>query len=399
MYTDFTREFLPRATKLVQRPSDLAPPLSSEICYEIDGVVDMLLTSIVVPAGGLTIRGCGIGVSKLMSSSDNATLFVDDGFFSGALFLSMVTLTSPGLSSKIFDLDNAGNGNAVELSQVNIEGSTSLGSLANYRQFLGINVAIVAPDDGLEFIGTWTGGLAIVDTILIAIPSGVTVFKAGLNFLVVGSLRSNLNALSIDTTSVVFDFAEANFTADEGFSLTNYRANLNSNSIPNIPATSTKAHFRDCSGISNTYVGGELAISTEVETPIATADTLVKLLGTTTYNHLAWFSGLNSNEFVSETDSQLDLNISGVLSFSGNSNTVMILQVRRWDASASVYADVGSEFEATLNAGGRGEGISFQAIATVDKGDRIEVWIKNMTNNSNITAQIGGSLLLSVRGS
>jgi len=88
--------------QLVESAEDLTGTLSSTICYFIDGIIDMGSTSISVPNGGLTIQGCGFGVSKLITSAANATLF--NGSNAGNLFITNMEVEVTGTGSKVFDL-------------------------------------------------------------------------------------------------------------------------------------------------------------------------------------------------------------------------------------------------------------------------------------------------------
>lgn len=396
-FANFTKEYSPRFTELVKSPGDLAGDLRSDTCYMIDGVIDMGAQSVVVPQGGLTILGCGFGgVSKLITSDPSVVLFKDDGTFSGDLFLTAMEVEVTGVGSQVFGITNSGN-DAIEFNQVNFIGCVSMGVLSDYRQLLARNVAFIVPADGLEFVGVWSGGIAIIDTIAIAVPAGVTLFKAGTGFIIGSSLRTDMNAISIDDTATVFDFSPSNFTPDGSFALNGFRTNPNASAVPNTSSSDVKAFFKNCRGIKNTFVGGEFRISSATATVIPAVDTLVKMAGTTTYNDLAWFTGSVSNEFLAVSDIELDMNISGILSFTGGSNAEIAVQIRQWDDSAAGYIDIGSEFKATMSVGGRGEGIAFQGIATVNKDDRIEIWVKTLTGSSNITGQVGGSVIISER--
>jgi len=385
----------PKSIINVRAPGDLSGTLDSTKCYRIDGVVDMGSVSIEVPLSGLTIQGCGFGVSKLITNDTNATLFT--GETAGDLFVTNLEIEVTGAGGKVFDLINGGT-NAIEFNTVNFNDCTSLGTLEDYRQLLARNVAWVAPADGLEFIGSWSGGLAIVDSIVILLPAGVTLFKAGSGFVVGSSIRSDMNAISVDSTSTIFDFSPTNMTPDAGFSLINFRTSAD-DGIPNFPSSSVKASFSNCRGIRNTYPGGAWNITEETATTFGSADTLVKMAGTTTYQNLEWFSSSTDNAFVFDSVVETDLIVTGILTFSGTSNNEMAVQIRHWDDSASAYVNIGDEFKATLNSGGRGENLPFRGIVTMNLNDRIETWIKNINGTNSITATLGGDVGLIERPS
>lgn len=384
----------------VQEAADLAGTLDSTKAYLIDGVIDMGTTQIRVPQGGITINGNGFDVSKLISSEDNYDMFIVDDTYSGNIFLTGLAVSVTGTSSRVHNLDNQENFGAVEWNDINFDNCTSLGVIDNYRQGLSRNVAFFNPSDGLEMGGAWLGGFAITDTIVINLPANTTLFKAGSGFLIGSSFRSDMNAISIDDTATVFDFAPSNFIEDGSFQLNNFRTNVNSNAIPNFPSTDVKALFKNCTGIRNTYRGGRWTISTAVQTVISAVDTLTKLEGTTTYNDLEWFQSNGDNSMEYLADLEIDVLVTGILSIDGTNNTQVAIQIRQWDDSAGSYIEVGPEFPTTLNggaAGTRGENTSFQGIATLNEGDRIEIWVINRSNASNVTAVMGGDVIVSER--
>lgn len=385
---------------LVTEPSQLSGALTSTCQYLIDGNIDMGTTTITVPEGGLYIQGLGFGISSLFSSENNYDMFITDTF-SGDLFTNSMDLTVSGTNSRVFNLDNSGNFSAVEFTNTNFVACTSLGVLSNYRQVLCSNVAWISVQDGLEFVGPWAGGIAILTSIALFIGSGVTLFKAGAGLVFSGSVRSDMNALSMDAASTLFDFSPTNIPGDGGFSLTNVRTS-STNPLPNFPSTGTGARFRDCLGIENTYVGAEWELTGSATTTIAVADTLVKLAGTTTYNEEHWFSNATDNAMVFDSSILTRVKVSGSLSLSGTNNDEAALQIRQWDDSASSYINVGPEYIGTLNggpAGSRAENISVKGYATLEENDRIEVWVKNVAGTNDITASLGGALFVEERSS
>tara|TARA_R110000764_G_scaffold99462_1_gene184121 strand:+ start:46 stop:1281 length:1236 start_codon:yes stop_codon:yes gene_type:complete len=388
----------PQNVIYVTDSSQLAGTLDSSKLYIIDGEVDMGSTSIVVPSTGLNIGGLGFGISKLFSVSSNYTLFVTDGVtYSGDLFLTDLDLEVSGGSSKVFELDNNENSNAVEWNTVNFINCTSLGSLTDYRQGLSRNVAFISILDGLTMSGTWSGGWAALDSILIGAPMTTGVlFRAGAGLVIGGSFRSDMNLLSLGTAGGIFcDFAPGNITLDAGFSLANVRANPLANNLPNLLSSSTKALITNSPGIGNTYPGGVVGPTTDSEVVIGSSDTLYQLTGAMSLSEAYWFSVANNNGLKSDSINDVEVVTLGTMSFSGSNNNEMVVQLRKYDVSASAYVNIGPEYRTTLNggpSGGRAENISFHTITSMSQDDRIEVWIKNITGTGNITLVAGGQL-------
>ena len=183
-------------------------------------------------------------------------------------------------------------------------------------------------------------------------------------------------------------------------SLENVRSGA-SNALPNITGSSTYARFRNCLGIRNTYVGGQYTITSQSTTNIVSANTPVKMAGTTTYNDLQWFTQTTDNSFVYDGDQTIEVECKAVISVSGSNNDQANLFFRQWDDSASTYIDA-PKSKATLNGGllgTRAEGIPFFGYFVLDNNDRIEVWIENDGDNNDMTALAGGLVSVTERNS
>lgn len=391
-------------TVVVKQASDLLD-IDSTKNYMIDGTVDMGDTPIVVPEGGISLSGLNGGrdTSILTSGVDNYTMFTSpDGGYSGNVVLESCTIDLTGTSSKVFDLDNQENSSALDIIEVNfgISPSTttlSMGNLKDYRQLLMDGIGFIFIDDGLTFDGAWTG-IAVTTSIAVGFPAA-TLFKEGASFEV-DNIRSDINFLSVQSGSILFDFDEDNITSKGGFSLTNVRSGA-SDAVPNIAGSSSYARFRNCSGIRNTYVGGQWSISSEAATALSgvAVSTPLKIAGTTAYSDLQWFTQSTSNAFVYDGDQTIEIEVKGNLSFSGSNGDVINVYVRKWDASASAYVDLSETAGSTLNSAGRAEGVAFNAIGSLDNGDRVELWVENDSQARDVTALQNGYVILNERPS
>jgi len=385
----------PQSIIYVTSPDQLAGTLQSDKLYFIDGTVDMQSTQIVVPAGGLNIGGAGFDVSCLTSTADNYTMFINaDGSYSGNLYLTSLDVIVSGTSSQVFDLDAKENGSNIEFNSTNFVACTSLGEAANFRQGLARNVGWVSITDGLTMSGTWAGGFAAFDSIIVGAPMSGVLFRAGAGLTLGGSFRSNINALSLGTNGGIFcDFAPSNILLDAGFALSGLRTNPLSNTLPNMPATSTKALIKDCVGIGNTYPGAaHIPVADSVIT-ITSQNTLTQITGAMTLVEPYWFSTANTNGLRSDCAQAVEGRADGTMSFSGQANTEISVQLRHFIAATSSYENVGPEYEATINGGLLGtlaSNVSFGATVTMQQGDRAEVWIKNRSGTNNITLKSGG---------
>ena len=157
MGREFHRVVRPFHEVVVKTAAQLSGTLRSDVSYLIDGIIDMGSSQITVPQGGLTMHGLDLNISGLTTSETSHTLFIDDGVFAGNLFLREMFVTVSGSGSQVFDLDNDGNGGAVECTEFNFVSCKSLGTLDAYRQGLWDGFALIACVDGLTNLDTLTG--------------------------------------------------------------------------------------------------------------------------------------------------------------------------------------------------------------------------------------------------
>ncbi|MGB1215969.1 MAG: hypothetical protein ACPG4X_21560 [Pikeienuella sp.] len=356
--------------------------------YMIDGVIDLGARSITIPEGGLSISGLNGArdTSKLITSEDNHTLFVT-GTYSGGIVMESLTITVDGTGSKVFDIDNAENSGAIDITGVNFTGCTSLGELTDYRQIFFDGCGFINIGDGLTFNGTWNG---LVATNSIAIGSSdFTMFSEGVGLTFSGSIRADMNFLNVTAGSTFMDFAESDIVPDAGVLLNGFRTAA-TDSLPNLPSSSTKVRYSRCTGIRDTYVGGQWTITTPAATSIAASNTKYKAAGGVTYTDLQWFTSGGDNAMTYDSSEDIEVEIKAVLTLSGTNNDQANVCIRQYDASAAGYVDLSSSGAATLNASGRAEGVAVFGYATLNEGDRLELWIENLTGARDITVQSGG---------
>jgi len=395
-------EQVPDNWVIVKSASDLSGTLSSDVLYLVDGVVDMGATQIKVPSGGIAIHGLDFGVSGLTTSEASHTLFIDpDTGYAGTVLLRNLFVTVSGSGSQVFDLDNEENGGAVECTDFNFVSCTSIGTLNNYRQGLWSDFALVACTDGLEVDGTWAGGFAILTSIVVSAGTAFTgtILKAGASLVVNGSIRSDINALQIDSTGGISDFAPSNVTNDAEFRMIGVRCNPAATPFPNMPASDPKARFSSCVGFRNTYVGAQWSITSEATTVISAANTPVKVAGTTTYADENWFRNTTDNAFVYDGSDQIGVVIHGQISFTGTTGDQINVIARHWIDATSSYVDLSETGAFTMNSGGRAENIGVLAFCDFDENDRMEIWVENQSAAKNVTAKLDGIVSISERPS
>jgi hypothetical protein len=381
----------------ITKPSDFGIIDSTKV-YFIDGIVDMLNIGISVPSTGITIDGFGFGVSKLISSANNFTLFDGGVTTNGNVFISNCEIEITGTDSKVFDINNSTTGTeAVELNTVNFNNCTAIGTITGYRQGLFRSSGLFGCQDGFIFDGTWIGGVRIESFLVRQFGSSGTIFKRGASLQLQNRLVSNAN-LNVPTGSVGYDFIESNFATDGLFQLLNGNFTGGGTYVAGITEASTKVRFRINVGILNTYVGGAWSISTSTDTTIDTSGVAVKMAGTTIATNLNWFSQSANNELRSDSTSPIVIDIKMSLSFISGNNNQLTIKLRFWDNSASSYSEI-SSVQITANGNGRAENVVLLGLSTMNEDDRIEVWVQNDSSTTAVTVQLGGQLIVSERQS
>lgn len=212
-----------------------------------------------------------------------------------------------------------------------------------------------------------------------------TLFQEGTSFTV-GNIRTNINFLSVNAASVLFDFQESNVTTKGGFFLDGVRTTA-TDVLPNFASSSTYARFRNNLGIKNTYVGGQWSLTTPAATALSgvAVGTPLKVAGTTTYVDLQWFTQSTDNAFVYDGDQTIEVEVKATLSFSGTNGDQIQVYVYKWDDSASSYVELSEGPPVTMNAAGRAENITIFGYGELDNNDRIEMFVENNTAARDVT--------------
>lgn len=267
--------------------------------YFIDGIVDVGTTSIVVPTTGMTLRGQSFDISGLVSTEDNYTMFISETSLigSGNILGQDYYIETSGVSSKVYEIYDATGFNAFEFQRVNYINCTSLGDIHNYRQGLESGTGRFGGSPSLTLHGTWVGGFRITTSIVRSMSDTTTepLFKAGTAFLMSSRFLTDMN-VDLGTLQPLLDFAPANFNNTDILQLQGMLVTRDGvsdptdvNLTPNISEIDVASQWKSNLGLHNTFVGGMLAVTTEVETVIATIDASVALLGTQTSNDLQHF--------------------------------------------------------------------------------------------------------------
>lgn len=387
---------------IVKRAEQLDTTLRSDVVYYIDGLIDMGTIEIVVPSGGLFLTGVDYFKSGLYSTADNYTMFKTAvGIPTSNIRIQELNFWASGVNSKLFDLDGTGNFGAIEFNSCNLGDftgtTTEIGELTGFRQFRTNDSGFFLVQDGLTFSGTWAGGFRIGDSIALSTAANVTLFKEGTSLLFQGRCISDINASSLNNTTIIFGFQESNFQEDGAFQLNGASFNRDAPAVT-MSENSTKAFFKDCVGIRNTRPGFEMEFTTPVLTPL-TVNTPTKILGTTTTTNNTWWTQTDNNEITYDSNLVRDFEVIIPLEIDGGANDELALELRRWDDSLGSFEIIKTKVRNVSNLIGGLDKAIYNLVATVrdvEKNDFLTLYKENRTDGTDATTLVGSEMICKV---
>ena len=393
---------------IMQVPNDFDTVFNSLDVYFLDGIIDLSGTgfSVEVPLGGVSFKGHTVEVSKITCSDDNYTLFTSPASGSGNLLGLDYAVEVTGTSSKVYDIKSATGFEAFEFSHINYNNCTDLGIIDNYRQGLEVGTGRFGGTPSLELRGAWSGGYFIDTSIARGVSDSMSkaFFSAGAGFVMQSRFRSNMN-IDLGATAAYLDFSSANMPnpntlqLQDGIIMRNGVPDSMDNTVlPNIDRTELPSMFGGNVGISNTFVGGELKITVEQETPITGAG-FHFIEGTWTASDLQHFDSPASGQIRHLSDNPIEYKLIGDLLIDGGPNDELEIRIRKFEAARPGTFTVGNQIRVVNNfQGGRDVAIfSFNKHVELTQNDYLFLEISNNTDNTNITAEIDSSIILEAR--
>ena len=392
-------------TVFVKQASDFGTIDSTKI-YVVDGIIDMGTISIEIPVGGINIKGLDFNVSQLVSSEDNYTMFTSPVGGSGSLNVSGVAFETSGTNSQVFNVVGNTGFEAIEFTSTNFNNCTSLGTIDTYRQGLEINTGRFGGTPSLTLAGTWIGGYFIDTSIVRGITDGsYALYQAGTGFSMGSRFRSNQN-LDLNNTVAFIDFSPSNFVNPSTLQLDGCIVTRGSiidasdtTIHPNISPMDLASAWKQNVGVGNTFVGGNLTISTEVETTINTTGVFEDLAGTWTTAGLEHFDSPTQGQLRHLGNSPREFRIYINAAIDGGANDEIDLKVVVWDNSASTFIDYKTQRRVINNfQGGRDVAFfTFQDNIFLDQNDYVKLQVANSSDTTNVTAELNSEFTVEPR--
>ena len=395
-----TTEYIYTSSVVVHSAAQLIGPLSSTVLYIIDGVIDMGTGSIIVPAGGLTLRGLGKNVSGLVSSQDSFTLFTSPVGGSGDLKIHELYFFITGTGSSVFGITAALGTEAVELSTVNFNSCTSLGYIDGYRQGLETDTGRFGGTPTLELRSPWAGGYRATTTIVRNLDNAMNapLFKAGTGLTMGSRFLTDMNA-DLGTTASIVDFVPANFTLSSLLQFSGALITRNgvldpedASLVPNIFPSSLESAWRDNIGLSNTYEGGTNSISTAVTTTISVIGTYYALAGIYTASELDHFDAPANNRLRNLAATPREFTLYLNMPLNSTAGNMLSLRVMKYKASTAATSILYTQDKEVYNFVGPNDYalVNFFINIILDQGDYIYLEVANTSSTGNITADVSG---------
>lgn len=380
---------------IIQSPSDLNTTIDPTKMYVIDGIIDLTGTgiSIEIPDGGMNMRGLGLGVSGIVCSDDNYTMFTSPVGGSGTIFGTQYYITTSGANSQVYDLTDANGFNAFEFNAVNYIDCTSLGEINGYRQGLEVGTGRLGGTPELTLSGSWGGGYRISTSIAFNMSSFTSLFKAGTGFVYGGRFITDINC-NMPATGALIDFSPSNVTNDESLILDGAYVQRqgvldasDTTLYPNIDHTSVKSNWGNNTGLPNTQKYIKTVCTAEVVTNIASASTYYPLAGTMTVSDSVQFDAPVNGQIRLLTGNGL-YDISGTIQIKGNAGDSVDIQVTRSTDGGSTFPEVINHIGLEIaNLAGPNDFATYSInfSSSLKKNDRIRLEVENLTAARNVT--------------
>jgi len=373
--------------------------------YFIDGVIDMGTTQIDLSGGKkLNLKGYDFNISGLTSTADNYTMIT--GADASDVLMFDFYFEVSGTNSKVQDIKGATGFEAYEISRINFNNCTSRGEIENYRQGLETGTGYFGGKPELTLSGVWLGGYFIDVSIVRGLTDGAySLFKAGTGFSMASRFRSNQN-IDLPASASFFDFSASNFVNPSTVDISGARVSRNgvinsndANITPNLTASDLPCYWRGNQGMPNTFIGGNLRVTTEVTTTITTAGVFVDLAGVYTPSDLQHFDEPSNGQLRHLGDSPREYKVIVDVLIDSNSNNEVDLKVVVWDNSASSFVDYKVQRRVVNNfQGGRDVAFfNFTGNIILDKNDYVKLMTANVNTTNNITAELGSEFTIEER--
>jgi hypothetical protein len=364
----------------VSSPSDLPDAvggvitLADNVTYFFTGVVDLLGDRLVA----------GENTTILGGSSENCRI-KSTGLTGTALITSVHSLPMRGITIEAdlaLDLDGSLPTSALDWFGVNFTDCASIGTIANYSNFIMTDCAFLN-SQSMAFDGTI--GTIGFSQCLFDCRTGGTVFRLNDTLTITRRFRiiySSFVVLSGETGINVLPLATI---PTESYILDTVNFAGGGTYLSGLDHTSNDSLFINCVGIINTAVNGQLYMQgNATATTVSATNTFYKVAGTTTASADNSKFSHSNNRLTCDAIISRKYLIQCNLSFaSGNNN---VCEFGFYDSQLAAIRTP-SRTKSTANASGRAEGVTFFCVLEMSSGDYLEIHAANTSAATDITVE------------
>jgi hypothetical protein len=318
-------------------------------------------------------------------SSENA--FITSTGLTAGVPLFTTEWTTPIRHISFTDVDTAFyiNGNinppvALDWTGVNIIDVNNVGEINTCDNFIFSKGTFL---DSQNLIISGTAGTIGIDNSLLRGDGTGTIINISETAVITRRFRIIYSSIvSFGSSTGVFASPTASIPT-ESYILDTINFSGGSNYIDGLDVTSNKTLFKNCVGIANTSVNGQMYMTVNATASvIGTASTWVRVEGNTLASVDNEKYTMTNNRLTNDAVIERKYLIQCNLSFdSGNNNECMF---GFYDSKLGDIR-VPSRTTSTANAAGRAESVSMACVVNHSSGDYIEIWCQNITGTTNIT--------------
>lgn len=286
------------------------------------------------------------------------------------------------IAETILDLDATANANqALDWYGVNFSGSSDIGTIKNYNNFVAASMAFLSAS-GLVFDGTF-GTVAFTDTLfsgnasstIISIPSTATIDRR---------FRISYSSVIVPSTGTGIDVSTSASIPVEGYIFDTVNFSGSGTYTAGVTYDDNKARWTENRGVLNSAaITGYYMHGNATATTISGTGTPTKVAGTTTEIGISQrFTVTTTNRATYAGAIGRDFKVTVICSLSsGNGHQVGIYVAKNGTELSE------SETYVTTNASGRLENGSCQVVTSLVDTDYIEVFVENNTAATDITVE------------
>jgi len=171
------------------------------------------------------------------------------------------------------------------------------------------------------------------------------------------------------------------------------------NITPNVSSGALISNWRGNNGIGNTFIGGELGVTSEVTTTITTSGVFVDLAGTFTASDLQHFDEPANGQLRHLGDSPVEYDVGGQLVLESAANSVIDLKIVIFRSATTSFED-GRTLSRVINNLQGGRDVGYFVVSDniiLNKNDYIKLQVANSGATNNITAELDSFFRVSAR--